>query len=275
MKSSMIFVAAKNMRKLVVLLGFIACSSVEISNGGALPASLRRTHTDHYVEVTCFTTAGTMQIEIYPHWSPLGAFRFIHLVESGMFDNTSFWRAVPRFVVQFGIPDTKLKRTAVNRLALLEDEPNIGIQFTDGTISFAGSGKNSRLNQVFFSLGHQPRLGHSPWETAFGRITRGEGLKTLHNINTKYGDMPQFHGHGPNPNKIGNLGYSYLKENFPNLDYINTCHRNAECRKREDGWAVCDCENGFQGVHCHTPPSKEERVKIALAKANKLQKGDQ
>eukprot|EP00040_Diaphanoeca_grandis_P044829 m.13748 g.13748 ORF g.13748 m.13748 type:complete len:244 (+) comp9834_c0_seq1:282-1013(+) len=238
------------MKSVAVALSFM----IFVGLACARPPSLRRTHTNHYIEVTCTTTAGPIEIEIYPHWSPLGATRFLHLVELGIFDNASFWRAVPRFVVQFGIPSTREKLKTINNLPRLEDEPNIGIPFTDGTLAFAGSGKNSRSDEVFFSLGYQRGLGRSPWETAFGRITRKSGLESLHHISTQYGDMPYFHGHGPDPSRVRSEGASYLGAEFPNLDYINVCQRSAECRRRDDGWAVCDCRNGFTGTHCHTPP---------------------
>ena len=38
----------------------------------------------------------------------------------------------------------------------------------------------------------------------------------------EYGDMPPW-GKGPDQNKLRNKGRSYIEENFPKLDYIESC----------------------------------------------------
>src|ERR1700732_2793035 len=50
------------------------------------------------------TTAGDFVVEVNRAWAPLGADRFYNLVKNGYFTNASFFRVVPGFVVQFGIP---------------------------------------------------------------------------------------------------------------------------------------------------------------------------
>ena len=53
--------------------------------------------------VFCSTTKGDVYLKIHPEWSPIGADRFLNLVESGHFDDSAFYRVVPGFVTQFGI----------------------------------------------------------------------------------------------------------------------------------------------------------------------------
>ena len=47
------------------------------------------------------------------------------------------------------------KRQAILKMDPLVDDPHQSIPFLDGTLAFAGSGKNSRREEVFLSLGHQ------------------------------------------------------------------------------------------------------------------------
>ena len=51
-------------------------------------------------KVHCTTTKGELTIEIYRDWSPLGADRFIELVEDGFFNEIAFFRCVGGFLTQ-------------------------------------------------------------------------------------------------------------------------------------------------------------------------------
>ena len=79
-------------------------------------------------------------------------------------------------------------------------------------------------------------------------------LHRLFQIYTGYGDMPAYGGRAPLQKHIWNDGpeNAYLANNFKRLDYLQTCVRSGECARREDGWAICECYDGFTGVHCHT-----------------------
>ncbi len=55
------------------------------------------------VRVICEATCGRWEVEVHPSWSPNGAKRYLDLVADGFFDNTPLFRAVPGFLVQFGI----------------------------------------------------------------------------------------------------------------------------------------------------------------------------
>ena len=57
--------------------------------------------------------------------APIGANRFYQLIEDGFYDNSAFFRVVPKFVVQFGISGDKEenKKWLHNKL---KDDPVIG-----------------------------------------------------------------------------------------------------------------------------------------------------
>lgn len=175
--------------------------------------------------IVCGTTLGQdIEFTLYQEWSPLGYDRALELWAGGFYDHSHFFRVVPNFLVQFGIsylpashPLQKLAH------APIQDDPPLQIPFEKGTISFAGSGPNSRTSQLFFSYSHNPNLGKSPWETPIGKVTEKSMNDVVDKLYSQYGDMPPW-GHGPVQGKISNEGMAYIEREFPLLDAFTTCH---------------------------------------------------
>ncbi|MBI1321078.1 MAG: hypothetical protein GC168_19310 [Candidatus Hydrogenedens sp.] len=151
---------------------------------------------------------GDFVLEIHKKWAPLGVERFYQILREGIYDDARFFRVVPDFVVQWGIPgDPAL--AAQWRDATIKDDPVIETN-APGTISFATSGVNSRTTQVFINFGDNANLdamGFAP----FGKVV--EGMENVRAITPQYGQQP-------NQTMIQAKGNEYLKESFPNLDYI-------------------------------------------------------
>lgn len=152
------------------------------------------------------TTKGDFVIAVNKDWAPLGAERFYQLVTSGFFDNSKFFRAVPGFVVQFGLAaDPATQRNAPGEMP---DDP-VKESNLKGTITFATRGPNSRTTQVFINLANNPRLdqmGFSP----FGSVV--EGMSVVEQLFGGYGDS------GPDQNMIKMQGNSYIEASFPKID---------------------------------------------------------
>jgi peptidyl-prolyl cis-trans isomerase A (cyclophilin A) len=96
--------------------------------------------------VKCTTSAGAIAMEFHREWSPNGYDRAIELFERGFYDNSHFFRVVPKFLVQFGISystDAELQKFAH---AAIPDDPKHEpvINFEEGTISYAGESKNAK-----------------------------------------------------------------------------------------------------------------------------------
>ena len=54
--------------------------------------------------VCCNSTKGILNIEVHPTWAPIGAERFLHMVNSGFFSTKiGLFRALKGFLVQFGL----------------------------------------------------------------------------------------------------------------------------------------------------------------------------
>ena len=153
------------------------------------------------------TTKGDFTIEVTPEWAPLGAARFKELVEMGFYDNSKFFRVVPGFVVQFGLP---AEPGAMPEVSNLKDD-RVAQSNLKGSITFATAGPNTRTSQVFINLGDNKFLdgqGFSP----FGKVT--EGMNVVESLFSGYGDS------GPDQGRIRRLGNAYVEESFPKLDGI-------------------------------------------------------
>jgi peptidyl-prolyl cis-trans isomerase A (cyclophilin A) len=162
------------------------------------------------------TTKGKFTIEVTRSLSPNGADRFYNLVRSGYFKDVAFFRVIPGFMCQFGIHGDPAV-SAKWREANIADDPVKGSN-TRGTISFATAGPNTRTTQLFINFGNNVNLdgmGFSP----FGKVT--VGMDVVDKINGEYGEGAPG-GSGPNQGRVQMEGNTYLKKDFPNLDYIKS-----------------------------------------------------
>jgi cyclophilin family peptidyl-prolyl cis-trans isomerase len=144
----------------------------------------------------------------------------VELYERHFFDGSHFFRAIPGFLVQFGISytdDEELQKFA--KTPIPDDPKHVPeIEFHPGIISYAGSGPNSRNSQMFISYGSAKSLGTQPWETPIGKVI--EGMENAEQFYS-YGDMPPW-GKGPEQGKIhGNP--DYIPNEFPLIDSFIHC----------------------------------------------------
>ena len=162
---------------------------------------------------------------MYEDWAPLGARRFLELVRSGFFSSSvALFRVVPNFLVQFGVAGDPGVTQRWRGLGAIADDPHWlrkGEKFERGWLSFAGSGANSRTTQMFITLKDSDFLGKAAWEVPFARVVRG--MDVVDSWHSGYGEMEAFGGHAPDQHKIAERGVAYLRESFPDIDYITSC----------------------------------------------------
>jgi peptidyl-prolyl cis-trans isomerase A (cyclophilin A) len=193
-------------------------------------------HGDRSIPVLCHTTKGDLRITIEPAWSPLGAGRFLELVNQHYLDGCALNRVVPRFLTQLGIGANYEQRTRYRSHTIPDDVPP-NIPFQPGTMSYAGSGPDSRTTEFFIVMPDTPPgqleyFGSNPWETPFGYVNM-EDVTNVVGQWYSYGDMPPW-GQGPDPQLIYKEdGYEYLQKKFPNMDYIEACQIVEENEKEE------------------------------------------
>ncbi len=173
------------------------------------PAALNEKAPDTY-DVKFTTTKGEFVVRVTRAWAPLGADRFYNLVKNGFYDEASFFRAVERFMVQFGIgafPEV----SAVWQRAAIKDDPR-KTSNSRGKITFAMAGPNTRTTQVFISYGDNSFLdsqGFSP----FGEVVKGMGV--VDNLYQGYGEQTT-----SKQGEIAAYGKAWLVKNYPKLDSI-------------------------------------------------------
>lgn len=160
--------------------------------------------------VALATSRGRVVIAVHRDWAPRGADRMYQLVRAGFYDGARFFRVVPGFVAQFGLPGEP-RRGRSEIAAAIPDDP-VRRSNLHGTVTFASAGPNTRTTQLFINLADNPRLdalGFAP----IGRAV--EGLARADALNGQYGEAPS-------QDAIRRQGNAYLTRAFPKLDYIET-----------------------------------------------------
>ena len=91
-----------------------------------------------------------IDIIVHPEWAPLGAARFVELIDANYFDECLLYRVVNGFIVQWGIPASpaEWKKWGANKI---KDDP-VKQKNLAGTLSFATSGEDSRGSQIFVNM---------------------------------------------------------------------------------------------------------------------------
>lgn len=167
--------------------------------------------------VDCDSTKGPFSIEVKPDWAPLGAERFLALVDAGFYTQLPLLRCIRGFLCQFGYSGNEVQPAF--DVPLADDVPGAHQRFHAGYVSFAGNGPHSRTRHVFITLGEHVRsLGREDWETPFGMVTRDSFQATVAKFSTRYGD-------DINPHQVEAQSPQALHQQYPHLDYIVRCHR--------------------------------------------------
>jgi len=176
------------------------------------PALLKGKAPDTY-QVKFVTTQGEFTITVTRAWAPLGADRFYNLIKHHFYDNGSFFRVVPEFVVQFGL-SAYPRVSAAWKDTNIKDDP-VTQSNKKGYITFATAGPNTRTTQVFINLRDNARLdsmGFAP----FG-VVDDKGMNVVEVLYGQYGDNA-----GPDQDQIQKQGKPYLDKGWPKLDSIKS-----------------------------------------------------
>ena len=177
------------------------------------PALLKDQAPETY-QVKFVTTRGEFTVNVTRAWAPIGADRFYNLVKHHFYDNASFFRVVPGFVVQFGI-SAYPPVSAAWQNANIKDEPVTGSN-KRGYLTYAKTSQpNTRSTQIFINLKDNASLdrqGFSP----FGMVDT-QGMKVVDMLYDQYGDSA-----GPDQDQIATQGKPYLDKGWPKLDSIKS-----------------------------------------------------
>jgi len=179
-----------------------------------LRAALLKDKAPDTFQVKFTTTRGDFVVTVHRAWAPIGADRFYNLVKHHFYDNASFFRVVPGFIVQFGISAYPPVAAAWDQ-ANIQDEP-VTQSNKRGYLTYAKTSMpNTRSTQIFINLKDNAgldRQGFSP----FGYVD-AQGMKVVDMLYDQYGDNA-----GPDQDQISKLGKPYLDKGWPKLDSIKT-----------------------------------------------------
>jgi len=131
------------------------------------------------------TSAGTIQVELYPNKAPITVANFLKYVDAGLYTNGSFFRVttpeneatrdIKIEVIQGGKGDGKGFEPIE-----IETTEKTGILHEDGTLSMARSAPNSATDNFFICINAQPSLDFGGKRNpdgfgfaAFGKVTKG------------------------------------------------------------------------------------------------------
>jgi peptidyl-prolyl cis-trans isomerase A (cyclophilin A) len=185
----------------------------EASEGEESEEGLNASPARYSVKLT--TTKGEVVIDVTRAWAPRGADRFHELVQKGYSHDCAFFRVLDGFMAQTGVNGDPAVSSQW-QTKRIQDDP-VEQSNRRGYVSFAMAGPNSRTTQFFINYSDNRRLdsmGFAP----FGQVRDMTAVDALY---SGYGEgAPR--GRGPSQGRLQSEGNTYLRAEFPQLDYIRT-----------------------------------------------------
>lgn len=129
---------------------------------------------------------GTIKIELYPKYAPNTVANFVNLVESGFYNDNTFHRLVPGFVLQGGDPDGDGTGGPGYTIKGEFSENGYGkntLKHDKGVISMARTNMPNSAGSQFFIVLDDTKTVHASLDNkyaAFGKVI--EGMDIIENI---------------------------------------------------------------------------------------------
>lgn len=161
------------------------------------------------------SSQGSFVLEVTRALAPRGADRFYHLVGTGFYDGSRFFRVIAGRFAQFGIPGDPAV-AGIWRSQSFPDDP-VRASNTRGTFAFAMTGPDARTTQIYINTSdqlQQDAQGFAP----LGKVL--EGMDVVDRLYSGYGERS---GSGMRAGRQGKLfeeGNAYLDREFPLLDKL-------------------------------------------------------
>ena len=136
-------------------------------------------------KVRILTEKGTLDVELFTQSAPRTVANFTELVEQDFYNELTFHRVIPNFVIQTGSPSGTGKDGPGYTIDCELDGENQ--RHDRGVLSMANSGKNTGGSQFFICLHRENTKDLDGQHTVFGKVVAG--LDILDTI--KQGDIIQ------------------------------------------------------------------------------------
>jgi cyclophilin family peptidyl-prolyl cis-trans isomerase len=133
------------------------------------------------------TNAGPIELELHDEDAPKTVENFRKLASEGFYDDLSFHRVIPDFMIQGGDPDGTGRGGPGYAF---EDELDPTLVMRPGTLAMANAGPNTNGSQFFIVTTEA-----APWldgkHTVFGRVVSGmDTVDAIEGAETGPGDRP-------------------------------------------------------------------------------------
>jgi len=184
-------------------------------NPALLDPSLAREEAPKIFRVRFETTKGDFVVEVHRKWAKKGATRFYNLVRIGYYDGVAFFRVVDGFMAQFGMHGDP-QVTAVWQDAPIKDDMVLRSN-RRGRVTFASAGPHTRTTQVFINTSDGNAALDAQGFAPFGEVV--QGMEVVDALYEGYGEGAPS-GEGPSQALIRAHGNTYLRREFPKLDYV-------------------------------------------------------
>ena len=136
------------------------------------PAALAATNNPH---VLLTTSAGNIELQLDSQKAPVSVENFLKYVNSGFYNNTTFHRVIPGFMVQGGGFNEQMQQKQPN--PPIKNEADNGLRNTRGTIAMARTAdKDSATSQFFINVADNAFLDHGQRDfgyAVFGKVVKG------------------------------------------------------------------------------------------------------
>jgi len=126
---------------------------------------------------TIETEKGNLVLELFVNDAPVTVNNFVFLARDGFYDNTTFHRVIPGFMVQGGDPTG----TGTGNPGYFFDDEFSERTHVTGTLSMANSGANTNGCQFFITYAPQRHLDGK--HTVFGQLI--EGMDVLQKLTAR------------------------------------------------------------------------------------------
>ena len=205
----------------IVALAAVACAQTPAPAERA--AALRDPHNPlwsrpapgHY-RIRIETTKGSFVLAVDRALAPHGADRFYHLVETGYYDDSRFFRAVAGRFIQFGIAGDPATSQIWRNQTFPPDPEKAGSD--RGNFAFAMAQPDARTTQIYISTNDSMKRQDGTGFAPFGKVV--EGMDVIDSLNTQYGERSGGGIRAGHQDRMFEEGNAYLDREFPNLDKL-------------------------------------------------------
>ena len=121
------------------------------------------------------TSAGNIELELDKQKAPVSVQNFVDYVNSGFYNNTTFHRVIPGFMIQGGGMTTRMVEKSGN--APIKNESYNGLHNVRGTLAMARTNDpNSATSQFFINTVDNKSLDRGTFDSGyavFGKVVKG------------------------------------------------------------------------------------------------------